>query len=461
MRAKLTAGRAIAGVAVLAGVTLILLPPFAGMPATAQTAAGLCLAAIALWATAAWPELVTALVFLLLAILLKLAPPAVVLSGFTSTAWWMVFGGLVVGVAVKDTGLGARFARTLAGGLGASYLGLIGGLVAVGLALGFVMPSSMSRILLLLPITLALADRFGFRPGSNGYVGVAMATLWGTFVLPFTILPANIPNLVLSGAAQQLYGVEMNYGRYLLAHFPVLGALKGVVVTFAIVWLFPDAPRRTTAAVETATPMTRDEWWLAAILCGSLALWVTDFLHHVSAAWVSLAAAALCLLPGINLVGVKAFNEKIPFGSLFYVGAVLGLGSLVDATGLGQVLARALLSVAPLTPGQPGVSFAVIVAFSTAIGLITMLPGLVAVTAPLCGSIAAAAGLPVEIVLQMQAIAYSTLILPYQGPPMVVGQQLAQIGARPATQLCLVVTAVTVVVLFPLDYLWWRLIGLL
>lgn len=457
----LTPARILAGVAVLAGIALALAPPIAGMSWRTQATAALTLASIALWATAAIPELVTALLFFLLAILLNLAEPAVVLSGFSSTAFWLVFGGLVVGVAVKDTGLGGRLARALAGQFGASYLGLIGGLVGVGLALGFIMPSSTGRIVLLLPITMALAERFGFRPGSNGYNGMVMASCYGAFVLPFTILPANIPNLVLVGAAQQMYGVELTYGRYLLAHFPVMGLLKGAVAALVIAWLLPDRPRVPEEDLVENQRMSHDEWILAAILAGSLALWVTDFLHHVSPAWVSLGAAVLCMLPGINLVSVKAFNEKIAFGTMFYVGGVIGIGALVDASGLGKFLATQLLAVAPLAPGEPAMSFAVIVGLSTLIGLVTMLPGLPAVTAPLCGHLAEAAGLPVEAVLLMQGIAYSTLLLPYQGPPLVIGQQIAGIRAAIAAKVCLVVGAATVAVLLPLDYFWWRLVGLL
>ena len=455
------ASRGIAGVVVLAAFALLLAPPVGGMAPKTQMAAALCLAGIALWATAALPELITSLLFLLGAILLKLAEPDVILSGFTSTAWWLVFGGLIVGVAVKDTGLGGRLARTLAARFGGSYPGLIGGMVGIGVVLGFLMPSSLSRVVLLLPITMALAERSGFRPGSNGWNGMMLATLWGAFVIPFTVLPANIPNMILIGAAEKLYGVEMVYGRYLLAHFPVLGALKAVVVTWAILKLLPDKPRLVEASADAPKPMSRDERILTFILIASLALWVTDFLHHVSAAWVSLGAATLCLMPGIGLVALKTLNEKLPVSSLIYLGAVLGLGALIDATGVGRVLADALLAVAPLAPGQPATNFAVIVGFSCLVGLATMLPGLVAVTAPLCGSMAQAAGLPVEIVLQMQAVAYSTLLLPYQGPPMVIGMQLAHVGMRPATKLCLVMTAATVAVLMPLDYFWWRLIGLL
>ena len=461
MTRRFTPARVVVGLAVLAAIGLALGPPIAGMSWQAQATAALSLAAIALWATAAIPEIVTSLLFFLFAVLLKVAEPAAIFSGFASSAFWLVFGGLVIGVAVKDTGLGARLARALAARFGASYLGIVAGMMGVGVVLGFLMPSSTGRIVLLLPVTMALAERFGFALGSRGYVGMVMATCYGAFVVPFTVLPANVPNIVLTGMAEKLYGVEIVYGTYLLAHFPVLGAAKAVLATWVIARLLPDAPRRVETAAEVPTPLTRDEWKLAAILAGSLALFVTDVLHHISAAWISLGAAVLCLLPGINLVSIKAFNEKIAFGSMYYVAAVLGIGAILDASGLAAVLARLLISVAPLAPGDTAVNSAVIVGFSVLLAFATMLPGLVAATAPLCGRIAEAAGMPVSAVLHLQVLAFSTLVLPYQGPPMVIGLQLARVAIGPATKVCLAMAALTVAVLFPLDYLWWRLIGLL
>jgi di/tricarboxylate transporter len=57
------------------------------------------------------------LLFFLLATLLSIAPPSVVFSGFQSSAFWLVFGGLVIGVALDSTGLGARIATRVAGQL--------------------------------------------------------------------------------------------------------------------------------------------------------------------------------------------------------------------------------------------------------------------------------------------------------------------------------------------------------
>jgi hypothetical protein len=70
-----------------------------------------------------------------------------------------------------------------------------------------------------------------------------------------TILPANVPDLVMSGAAEGSYGIHLNYVPYLLLHTPVLGILKGVILIGLICWLFPGSQNR--ADLAPSEPMGR------------------------------------------------------------------------------------------------------------------------------------------------------------------------------------------------------------
>ncbi|MEJ2108214.1 MAG: hypothetical protein P8X48_12955 [Acidiferrobacteraceae bacterium] len=56
-------------------------------------------------------------------------------------------------------------------------------------------------------------------------------------------------------------------------------------------------------------------------------------------------------------------------------------------------------------------------------------------------------------------IGFSTPLFLYQAAPLVVAMQLAGEKTRAAIVLCLQLALVTVLLLLPLDYLWWRLLG--
>ena len=69
------------------------------------------------------------------------------------------------------------------------------------------------------------------------------------------------------------------------------------------------------------------------------------------------------------------------------------------------------------------------------------------------------AGLPLSTVLMSQVFAYSTPLLPYQAAPIVVAAGLAKVPTRTTIVTCLLVGLVSFVLLGPLYYLWFRLLG--
>jgi anion transporter len=450
------APRLIAAATTVTGIAVAWWQPL-GLDHDAAITAGIGLFAIGLWATGVVPEYLTALGFFFVAVLAHVAPAATVFSGFSSGAFWLVFSGVIIGLAVNRTGLGQRLARRLIGLFGHRYGALVIGLVVVGTLLGFVMPAAMGRVMLILPIALALADRCGFAPGSKGRTGIALAAGLGAFIPPFGIFTGNISNLIMAGAVEQLYGVRLTYGPYLLQHFPVLGILRGAVIAALILWFFPD--RAATSPVEARLPaLSQAERRLAVVLGLALALWATDFIHHVSPAWVGLGAAIVLLFPASRILPATAFAET-NWGPILYVAAILGFGALVTSSGLGNVLTAAILTVLPLDPASPAQGYATLALAGMGLSAAITLPAVPAVLTPLAGDLARASGLSLEGVLMAQVVSFSTLLLPYQGPPLIVAMVLGGVRIADATKMTLALAAVTVIALLPLHYLWGRMLG--
>lgn len=387
----------IAVVTTIIGLVLVVMPPGAVGPEQGR-AAGLALIVIGLWATALLPEHLTSLLFFLLAMLWGVAPSRVIFSGFASSAFWMIFAGLVIALAVRSTGLSERIAHSIAIRLDRGYAGLISGMVAVGIVLGFLMPSSMARVVLLVPVTIALAEAFGFEVGSKGRTGLVMAATFGTFVPAFAILPANIPNMVLVGSAETQFDIAPLYGEYLLLHFPVLGLAKSAVIVGLILWRYPDQPKPYTQRKKASAPLSWAEWEITGVLVLALAFWMSDFLHHISPAWIALAAALFLLMPRVGLVSPGQFNSEINFSSLFFVAGVLGLGAFISYTGVGAHLAAGMTDILPLQPGQNFLNYFSLTLTAMAAGVVTTLPGVPAVLTPLAEQLAQASGLPIKTV---------------------------------------------------------------
>jgi len=440
-------------------IVLLLAPGFMPQPSVSK-AAGLSIITIALFATGRIPEYLTALLFFLVAMLFNIVPAEVVFSGFQSTAFWLVFGGLVMGVAITVTGLGERIAGHLASHFEGSYTKLIAGMVMACIAFAFIMPSAMGRIMLLIPITLALADHFGFTAGTNGRVGLVLATTLGSFIPAFSILPANVPNLVFAGMAESQYGVTQLFGEYLWLHFPILGFLKALLIIAIIIRLYPDNPQVDSGnTIEKSPPMTKDEKILAVMLGTLLLLWLTDFIHHISPAWIAMGGAIVLLHPWVGIVSTKLFNSKVNYGSLFFVAGVIGLGGLINHSGLGSLVGGSLIAFLPLGTETPFINFISITTATTLTGILTTLPGVPAVITPLAAEISQVTNMPIQSVLMMQVVGFSTMIFPYQAPPVIVAMQLSGEKLQHTLKPVMLVACTSFIILIPLDYLWWHITG--
>ena len=448
---------------VIASSALLLLLPPKILTFHQTMVAAISVLTICFWATGIIPEFMTSLCFFVVSMLLSLAPAGTIFSGFTSSAVWLIFGGLVLGIGINTTGLGKRVARIIALNLHGRYSGIIAGLVAGGVMFSFVMPSAMGRAVLLTPIASSMAEHFGFSKNTRGRTGVILAVILGSFIPAFAILPANVPNMVLAGMTESQFHISLLYGPYLMLHFPIMGFLKALLITAIIVWLFPDTPseKNEMDSYKNNNPLSSKEKMLSTVLIVMLILWATDFLHHISPAWIAMAGAVFLMLPGISVVPAKVFNEKMNWASIIFVAGILGLGALINKSGLGHALAGELIKFLPLAPGKDFINFMSVSLAAATTGIFTTLPGIPAVFTPFSEPLARATGFSIENIIMLQVVGFATVFFPYQAPPIVVGMQIADEKFAPALKCCLVLAIITILVLFPLDLMWWKFRGVI
>ncbi len=455
---RLPVSAILAWLGIAAGLVVYFLPAPVNAPPDMMPIAGVVIVAVSLWATATLPEYFTAIIFFLLAMVLTDTAPATVFSGFGSTAIWMVFGGLVMGAAIQETGLGRTFATVFLRIFPPSYFGLLAGVTAVSAILTFFIPSNTGRIVIMLPITLAMADRLGFAVGRPGRIGLPLAAASGSIYPSFGLLPAAVPNLGWLGAAENIHGLEITYGEYFVANYPVLGLAPALAIPVLVRLLFPDRLDVPSGLVQTAAS-SQTQRRLALLLIAALGLWMTDFIHGVSPAWVALGAAILCMLPTVGVLPTRAMVEKISFAPWFFVAGVIGMGAMVADAGLGSYLGSHLAEANLFTKGADFSNFMLHTAIGWLVGLATTIPGQPAIMTTLVTDIAAVTGWSPRTVLMTQPLAWAMAPFAYQLPPWILAAHLAGVPVRTLFSFLVIMAGFAWIIQMPLQFLWLHVLG--
>jgi len=444
----------------LSAIVLALIALYMGFGQSPIERAGIVVAlSIGLWATGWLPEWLTAMVFFTLCMLADIAPATTVFAGFSSSATWLVLSGVVIGGAIAHTGLGNGLASRIAPLIEASYAKTIVGVVALGAIMMFVMPSAMGRVVLLVPILMALADRLGYFEGTKGRTGIVLGGVLATFLPAFSVLPANVPNNVLVGSVETVFGSGPTYSEYLWLHFPVLGLLKTLLLIPLLLFFYHDANPAHREAPAEVKPIGGSAKHLAILLLGAVVLWASDGWHGISPAWIGMIVAVWCLYPGTGLLKAKPL-QGMSFEPIFYVAGIVSMGAVAHQSGLGAEIATWVLSILPLSPDNSAQNFGLLSALSALVGMAVTLPGVPAILTPLTPDLSAATNWAPEAVYMAQVVGFSTVLLPYQAPPLVVAIQTGGLSMREVVRMCTVTAIISIVVLWPLDYLWWVTLGL-
>jgi di/tricarboxylate transporter len=205
--------------------------------------------------------------------------------------------------------------------------------------------------------------------------------------------------------------------------------------------------------------MSPQEKRLTLILVTAVVLWATDFVHGVHPGWIGLAAGLATLMPFIGVMPVTGFSDRVKLIPFFYIASILGLGALMVETGLSRALGDLLQSVLRLEPGHDAANYATLTILSTFTGGLVTNVAQPALLAPLAGNLADAAGWPLKAALMTIVLGFTTAVFPFQAPPMQVGVRVADLKMRRVLRITVPVAIVSLTVLLPINYFWWRAIG--
>jgi anion transporter len=382
-------------------------------------------------------------------------------SGFADNTPWFLFGAVLMGEAAAKSGLAARIGRIGMAVAGKSYGGLLLSVILLVLFLNFLVPSGMAQLAILAPMVMGVVKAFGVEKGSRIGRGLFVILTYSCGLFNKMIL-AGGATVLARGLVERITGQAIPWSTYFIAYLPA------VLITVAaswlvVVWLYPPERRRIAddGAAERAVvpPWSLAEKKTAIVLGLAIALWATDFAHHIDPAVIALGAGLAVALPGIGVLTTRDIRS-VNFLLTVFLGAALSMGTVLIQTRALNLLTGNMVSwMTPFLGGTllgPSVLYWAGFFYHFLLGselsmLSTSLPVMIA--------FARTHGLNPEALAMVLAFASGGKLFVYQSSVLVQGLSYGYFDSRDMLKVGLALSVIEGLVLFVLVPLYWPLVG--
>ena len=446
-------------VPIAAFIVVVLAPTPDGLTGEGQRAMAVMILAVVLWATEAIPIAVTGLVGVVLLILLGVVPDAGgALYGFSQPVAYFLVGILTLGMAVHRSGLAERMATYLIRSAGGSPRMLYVQMLFSFAALTFALPSASTRGAIMVHIYEQVMQYWHVpqQHPLNKAVMMAMGSL--NRLGSTALLAGGITPVVASG----LLG-DFSWGEwFMLMSVPFYAIL---LVGGTLLYLYHRSGFRLDAPGDirglSPGPIRLPEIKAAIITLGTALLWFTDFTHGLHPVVPALIAMAIILMPGIGLLSWQEFEKNMVWSNFFIIATSLSLANALVQSGAAAWFSGVLVGSVGVLDGHPLlILLALVVAFALVRFMVPNISGYLALVIPVAMATAGALGLnPLAVGMAVVVVGDSVVYYPAGGTASIFIYQRAEIKAPEVFRFAVVMTVVSIGVLFALVLPYWALVG--
>jgi L-tartrate/succinate antiporter len=360
-----------AGIPVLTGIALALIPPPDGLAPYAWHYFALFATVILALITEPLPAAAVGLIGVTFAATFglvfspaQLTDPAFrfpaealkwALAGFANGTVWLIFAAFVFAMGYEKTGLGRRIALVLVTWLGGRTLGLGYAIALSDLALAPFTPSNTARSAgAIFPVVVSIPGLYGSGPGESAR-RIGAYLMWVAFaatcVTSSMFVTALAPNLFALELVKTAAGVEITWTVWFIGFLPIGGPLL-LLLPWLVYKLYPpeirtsaEVPRWAAQELAKLGGITAKETIMASLVLIALGLWIAGA-SVIDATMVALVGISLMLVFAVvswdDIIGnTAAWNVLVWFATLVVLADGLNKVGVVDWIGRG---ASALLA---------------------------------------------------------------------------------------------------------------------
>jgi len=346
-------GEGSASPGVLVGwICVFALPPLvyvfglaSGLGVEAALFTALLAAAVLFWVFGLVEEFVPALIVVVAALFIGLAPADVALAGFSSPSLLLLLGVYALSAVISSSGLSYRLMLRLLLRLPDKPFWHQAALLVSGYVLSPLIPSTNTRLSLLTPLFKDMTAGLKLPPRGPAITALLVAMFGGALLFSPMMATSKSSNIAALNLLPSQVQLEFSGLFWLIA-----AAAAALFVTaahlFVVPRLFPTGegdplPRENLEGqLDAMGPIKPSEWIAAVGFVFFLGGCATVSWHHVAPAYL-----AGCVLLGLLLTGTlarKSFQQQIDWPMIFFLLGMDSMMRIMDHLGLARALAESV-----------------------------------------------------------------------------------------------------------------------
>lgn len=405
------------------------------------------------WIFDLMPVFVSGMFMVLLYILTGTAPAAVVLENWSGFLVWLIFGGMIISVAFEKTNLMNRIAYHTIIKAGASYRGIVIGLITSGIIITTLLPNITGRVALYSALAYGICRALDLKPNSQSAAGIMLSGFLGAVASRgFVLCDNNLTALTLSREFVSVAWIE-----HFKANAPLALVWVAVMITVTLFLFKPDSQIQgreyfQTELAKLGKIKTKEIKLLIILIITLLGIIFTD----VQIGWLFMLAACVCMAPGIDVINMKDLRE-VNFSMVVFAASAMAIGSVAKHLDFVTLVSNSVL------PWLERANSYMFFAFCWILGVIlnllmTPLSALSAF-APMVAGIAHNLGLSVNGALYSFVWGVEQLLFPYEWVVFLIAFSYGMFDSKQGFKFCISRLVISFIYLMVVMIPYWMFVG--
>ncbi len=313
------------------------------------------LSAMTLWVTTKFPAGYVAVALVVFIVLMKGGSQEFLYNSLSEEVVWLMVGAFIIGEAVTQSGLAARFIEfILRKSRTAGRMNL--GIMSFIFATAFFIPSTSGRAAMARPLILHVGSRLSAREKRVLAITVPIVILMSTSA---ALIGAG-SHIIGIGLLETAAGQSISYLKWLVWGMPFALAVT-ILSVLVINWMMGREVESKESAnghaepnIQEKKPLTRVEIKTLLMVAFLIAGWMTESIHGYDLAFIAILGAIIITLPNIGVISWKQGIKSVSWNLILFVAAATALGKIMVENGIVQWLEGKLTGFLFLFSEAPG-----------------------------------------------------------------------------------------------------------